>query len=141
MVLEMYPPNPAKGRSRTGRPPGGSATVLALAGVLAGSGQTAQPAPAAKPASPPAAPAAQAAPAGGGLMVVEGGRSVGQTTPENARRDRLTVVDLSDDWLPYVFSEAPGKPQPLRPYLIDLANERLRSGKAYEKAREDRHFE
>jgi hypothetical protein len=38
-------------------------------------------------------------------MVVEGGRSVGQTTPENARRDGLTVVDLSDDWLPCIFSE------------------------------------
>ena len=71
------------------------------------------------------APVAQPAPASGGLMVVEGGRSVGQTTPENARRDGLTVVDLSDDWLPHVFSETPGKPQPLRPYLIDLANGRF----------------
>ena len=74
-------------------------------------------------------------------MVVEGGRAVGQTTPENARHDGLTVVDLSDDWLPYIFSETPDKPQPLRPYLIDLANERFRSGKAYARAREDRHFE
>src|SRR6185437_14653115 len=54
----------------------------------------------------------------------------------------LTVVDLSDDWLPYVFSEEPGKPQPLRPYLIDLANGRFNhSGSAYARAREDRFFE
>ena len=40
-------------------------------------------------------------------MVVDAGRFVGPTTPENARRDGLTVVDLSDDWLPYIFSEVP----------------------------------
>src|SRR5262249_24759000 len=85
--------------------------------------------------------AAAAPPASGGLMVVEGGRVAGQTTPDNARRDGLTVVDLSDDWLPYVFSETPEKPQPLRPYLIDLANGRFRSGKNYARPREDKFFE
>jgi hypothetical protein len=74
-------------------------------------------------------------------MVVEGGRSVGETTPEKARRDGLTVVDLSDDWLPHIFSEEPGKPQPMRQYLIDLANGRFRADKAYARAREDRFFE
>ena len=74
-------------------------------------------------------------------MVVEGGRFVGQTTPENASRDGLTVVNLSDDWLPYIFSEEPEKPQPLRPYLIDLANGRMRGGSNYARAREDRYFE
>ena len=74
-------------------------------------------------------------------MVVEAGRVAGQTTPENARRDGLTVVDLSDDWLPYIFSEVPDKPQPLRPYLIDLANGRMRPGSAYARPREDRFFE
>ncbi len=66
---------------------------------------------------------------------------MGQTTLEDARRDGLTVVDLSDDWLPYVFSETPEKPQPLRPYLVDLANGRFRSGKNYARPREDRFFE
>jgi len=78
---------------------------VALAGLLAGSGQTTQakqPAPVTQ-----AAPMAQAASASGGLMVVDAGRFVGPTTPENARRDGLTVVDLSDDWLPYIFSEVP----------------------------------
>jgi hypothetical protein len=81
------------------------------------------------------------APAGGGLTVVEGGRFASETTPEKARRDGLTVVDLSDDWLPYIFSEEPEKPQPLRPYLIDLANGRMRGGSNYARPREDRFFE
>ena len=110
-------------------------TALALAVTLAGSVRTTaatQPAPAS---------AAPTAPASGGIIVVDGGRAVGGTTIENARRDGLTVVDLSDDWLPYIFSEEPGKPQPLRPYLIDLANERFRGSSTYARAREDRHFE
>lgn len=125
--------------SRARRAPAVKAIALAFAGLLAGSGaatRAAQPAPAAKPAPAPAATP------GAPIPVLEGGRIVGQTTAENARRDGLTVVDLSDDWLPYVFSEEPGKPQPLRPYLIDLANGRFNhSGSAYARAREDRFFE
>jgi len=135
-VLERYPRSPAKRSSRTGRAWAG-AGALALAGLLAGSGQAT---PAKQPAAAPAAPAAEAAP-GAAIMIVEGGRVAGQTTSESARRDGLTVVDLSDDWLPYVFSEEPGKPQPMRPYLIDLANGRFRSGSQYSRAREDRFFE
>ena len=101
---------------------------------------------AATPAPPPAqtAKAAQStetASSGGELMVVEGGHVAGQTTPDKARKDGLTVVNLSDDWLPFVFSEVEGKPQPLRPYLIDLANGRFRPGSAYSLARADRFFE
>ncbi|HZL18408.1 MAG TPA: hypothetical protein VFG23_11755 [Polyangia bacterium] len=138
-VLEVYTRSPARRLSRTGGAPGAIATTLALAGLWAGSGQTTQ----AKSRAPaaPAAPVAAAASPSGGIMIVEGGRSVGQTTPDSARRDGLTVVDLSDDWLPYVFSEEPGKPQPMRPYLIDLANGRFRSGSQYARAREDRFFE
>ncbi|HET6282403.1 MAG TPA: hypothetical protein VFH73_15665 [Polyangia bacterium] len=138
-MTDKYPRRPASRRSRTARTLGASATALALAGLVAGSGQTtqaAQPAPVAQ-----TAPVAQAAAPSGALMVVEGGRSVGATTPENARRDGLTVVDLSDDWLQNVFSEEPGKPQPLRPYLVDLANGRMRPNKTYARAREDRFFE
>ena len=138
-MLAKYLPRPAKRRSRAGRA-GTSASALALAGLLVGSGQTTeakQPAAAA-----PAAPVAEAPSPSVSIPVVEGGRFVGQTTRENARRDGLTVVDLSDDWLPYIFSEEPGKPQPLRPYLIDLANGRLsHTGSEYARAREDRFFE
>ena len=133
LVLKWYARRPGQRRSPTRRALAASATALALAGLWAGSGQPTQ-------AKPPA-PVAQAAPVSGELMVVEGGRVAGQTTPESARRDGLTVVDLSDDWLPYVFSEEPGKPQPLRPYLIDLANGRFRPGSKYARAREDRYFE
>ena len=74
-------------------------------------------------------------------MVVEAGRFAGQTTPDGARRDGLTVVDLSDDWLPHIFSEVPDKPQPLRPALIAMANGRLPRGSTFVRAREDRFFE
>ena len=84
---------------------------------------------------------AQAEPASDGLRVVEGGRFAGLTTSEKARRDGLTVVDLSDEWLPYIFSEEPGKPQPLRPALIALANGRLPRESTFARAREDRYFE
>jgi hypothetical protein len=136
-VLVSYPPSPAPRRPRPGRALGGNTMVLTLASLLAGGAQTSR---AAAPVAP-AAPVPPTASAAGGLLVMEGGRSVGQTTPENARKDGLTVVDLSDDWLPYIFSEEPGKPQPLRPYLVDLANGRFRSGKGYARAREDRFFE
>jgi hypothetical protein len=116
--------------------------VLALAVLSADSGQATQPK---KPAQPrpmsQSVSAAQGAAAGGGLQVVAGGRFVGQTTPERARRDGLTVVDLSDEWLPYVFSETPDKPQPIRSDLIAMANGRRPRGPAFVRAREDRYFE
>ena len=157
--------SPAPRHFRTGRAPLARATALALAGLLAGGGlttQAAQPAPAdkdaaaaakaaakeaaaktlaaAKEAAAKAAAAAQAA-ANVPIMVIEGGRVVGQKTPENARKEGLTVVDLSDDWLPTVFSETPELPQPLRPFLLDLANGRLRTGRQYARPHEDRFFE
>jgi hypothetical protein len=132
-VLERYPRILAQGRLRTERAPVARATALALAGLCA-TGHATQ-------AAPKAAPLARPAPASGALMVVEAGRFTGQTTAESARRDGLTVVDLSDDWLPYIFSEEPGKPQPLRPALIALANGRLPRESTFARAREDRYFE
>jgi hypothetical protein len=131
-VLETYPRGPAERHTRAGGAPRASVIALALAATFAVSGRTTQ-------ATQPAP--AQAAPASGAITVVDGGRAAGATTIDNARRDGLTVVDLSDDWLPYIFSEEPAKPQPLRPYLIDLANERFRGNGTYARAREDRHFE
>jgi len=134
--MKRYAPSRLERRSRINRGRVPSATALALVWLWAGDEQTTlakQPAPVA-PVAPAAATAAE-------LMVVEGGRVAGQTTPDGARRDGLTVVDLSDDWLPYVFSEEPGKPQPLRPFLVDLANGRFRPGTQYARAREDRYFE
>jgi hypothetical protein len=135
--MERYPRSRVVRRPRTGRAPTAGVAALALAGLCAGGGQPTQ----AKPVAPAAEtePAAPAPPVE--LAVVEGGRITGQTTADNARRDGLTAVDLSDDWLPYVFSEEPGKPEPLRPFLIDLANGRFRSGSQYARPREDRYFE
>jgi hypothetical protein len=116
-----------------------AATVLAVSGISAGQTTT----QAATQARPTQARPTQAAPATTPteVMVVEGGKAVGQATPEKARKDGLTVVDLSDEWLPYVFSEEPDKPQPMRPYLVDLANGRFRGGSAYARPREDKFFE
>lgn len=132
-MRQMYRRRPATRRVRIGRAPWAGMIVLILGCLFAGRGQAA---PTAKP--PAVAPPA---PANAGIMVVEAGRDVGQTTAEAARKNGLTVVDLSDNWLPHIFSDAPEKPQPLRPYLIDLANGRMRSGSAYARAREDRFFE
>ena len=49
---------------------------------------------------------------------------------EAARREGLLVVDLSDDWAPFIFSESDGagkkvKPNPYRNTFIALANDRV----------------
>jgi hypothetical protein len=138
----------ASRRSRAGQGPGAGATALALAGLLTGSvlpTRAAQPAAAAQKAAATQKTAAVAAPAAAPpseIPVIEGGRITGQTTSDKAAHDGLTVIDLSDDWLPFIFSDTPEKPEPLRPYLLDLANGRLsHSGSEYSRAREDRFFE
>jgi len=148
-----------------GRATGARATAFALAALLAGGGQTTQAAPAApvdkeeaaaakaaakekaakalaaaKEAAAKEAAAAEAA-AKEPIPVIEAGRATRQLTADAARKEGLTVVDLSDDWLPYVFSQTPEKPQPLRPFLLDLANGRTGKGKGYARANEDRFFE
>src|SRR5688572_668248 len=93
---------PTRRCHRTGRAPRACLTAL----LLAASGMGVVPATAAKPAAVPAGsttPPAETVPAE--VIAVEGGKAVGQMAPANARRDGLTVVDLSDDWLPTVFSE------------------------------------
>ena len=113
-----------------------TALTFLLLGLIAGSAPPTLAGPA-RPPAPVAPPPADA----GELPVVEGGRATGQKTAEAARQDGLTVLDLSDEWLPSIFSETPDKPEPLRPFLIDLANEKFRSGGKYSRAREDRYFE
>src|SRR5215510_13169412 len=152
-------------RFRFGRAPAVRATALALASLLAGGGQLGYAAPpppvdkeeaaaakakakeaaakvlaAAKEAAAKEAAAAEAA-ASTPIMVLEGGKVVGQKTAEAARKEGLTVIDLSDEWLPVVFSQTPDKPQPLRPFLQNLANGKLGTGRLYARAHEDRFFE
>lgn len=118
--------------SRFGYASGSRATAIAVIGLLCGGPATSRAASQPAPAPTPAATS---------VLLIEGGNVVSETTREAAARDGLTVIDLSDDWLPLVFSETPDKPQPLRPFLVDLANGRIRSGQKYARAREDRFFE
>jgi hypothetical protein len=147
-LLKEYPMSTVMRRSPVGRPPRARAIPLALAGLLAGSVQFTPATQAANvdakangAAKPKPVLVAQPAPVITEVLVIDGGRVASQTTPEAARKDGLTVVDLSDDWLPFVFSETQEKPQPLRPFLQDLANGRMRASKSYARPREDRFFE
>ena len=149
--------SPAQRRSRIGRAPEPARSPWCSPAFWPAAGQTTQAAPsapstrgggggggqregaakvlaAAKEAAAKEAAAAQAA-ANVPIAVLEGGRATRQMTPEAARKDGLTVVDLSDDWLPYVFSQTRDKPQPLRPFLLDLANGRMRQRQAATRAR------
>jgi hypothetical protein len=116
----------------------GSVIALMVGGALAGRGEITQ---AKQPAATSQAGSAEGASTKGAILMVEGGHPAGEVSPDDARRNGLTVIDLSDEWLPYVFSEEPDKPQPLRPYLLDLANGRFRAASVYARAREDRFFE
>jgi hypothetical protein len=138
-VSEKLQPSSSPKRRGALHATGARTITLALMGLGAGGARGWPAMPVAAAVEPP--PRAQAAAVGGNLPVVESGRFVGWSTPESARRDGLTVVDLSDDWLPYIFSETPDMPQPLRPDLLALANGRLPRGSAFARAREDRYFE
>ena len=59
----------------------------------------------------------------------EGGRIVGQVCPETAAERGLTILDLSDDWVPAAFRDAPNmdiKPQPYGATYVALANEQVK---------------
>jgi hypothetical protein len=79
------------------------------------------------------------------VSVFERGERIGQTCASEANRRGYTVLDLSDDWAPVLFSEDPALgPRGLQPYrstYIALARERFGSGPEWKYAREDRHFE
>lgn len=68
-------------------------------------------------------------PLGGGDVFVLAPGGARRDTGENAKRDGLLVVDLSDEWAPFLFSEtdgpgAPVKPNNYRRTFIALANDR-----------------
>jgi len=79
------------------------------------------------------------------VYVFRDGRQVDSVTEPEARDRGLTVVDLGDDWAPYIFSEdaslgAVGR-QPYRPTFVALANERFGDGPEWDRARADRFLE
>jgi hypothetical protein len=63
------------------------------------------------------------------VPVYQEGRRIGRLCPEDAAEHGLTVVDLSDDWAPIIFDEAPelgaAGHQPYRQTYINLADERF----------------
>lgn len=55
------------------------------------------------------------------------GEQTGSVCPRDAQARGLTIIDLSDDWTPYIFTEGEvGGRQPYRPIFLALADERLR---------------
>ncbi len=69
---------------------------------------------------------------------------MGRVCAEDARREGLTVVDLSDGWVPLVFRDPENLvqlPQPYRATYAALANEEFPSGPDGERARRDAFLE
>ncbi len=78
------------------------------------------------------------------LPVYEAGREIGRVCPEGARRQGLTVVDLSDDWVPLPFRDPDNLvqlPQPFRATYVALANEQFPKGAEGDRARRDAFLE
>jgi hypothetical protein len=78
-------------------------------------------------------------------LVFKGGTLAGRICVVDAATRGLTVIDLSDDWVPFLFSQDPalgdaGK-QPYRDTFLALASGRLGTGPKWERARDDRFFE
>ncbi|MDX2024285.1 MAG: L,D-transpeptidase [Deltaproteobacteria bacterium] len=84
---------------------------------------------AAKPQEPPPAPWQKGVLAAGHAYAMQAGK--GKTIPlHEAQAQGLTVVDLSDNWVPFILSERDAeaqepKPQAYRQTFIDLANDRV----------------
>jgi hypothetical protein len=76
--------------------------------------------------------------------VFEAGREVGRVCVEDARRYGLTLLDLSDDWVPLVFRDPENlvqRPQPYRGTYVALANEEYPPGPEGDRARHDAFLE
>jgi hypothetical protein len=132
-----------RGRARVAR-----RWILAPAALaLLACGSAAPPAAEPAPAEPPSAPGPEVCAADAGaddaaveataaaprcdlpVPVFEAGRDVGTICPEDAAGAGLTVVDLSDDWVPRALREPDDLvrlPQPYRATYVELA-----SGPAY----------
>jgi hypothetical protein len=74
----------------------------------------------------------------------DAGREVGRVCPADARREGLTLVDLSDDWVPFALREPDDPAQASQPYratYVALANEEFQAGARGERARRDAFLE
>jgi hypothetical protein len=75
------------------------------------------------------------------VPVYQDGRVSSYVCEDAAAQAGLTVLDLSAEWTPRLFTETPDLPHPYRPTLVALANERLGTGKEWDTARRDRYYE
>jgi hypothetical protein len=81
---------------------------------------------------------------GASVPVFEAGREVGRVCVEDAPRYGLTILDLSDDWVPLVFRDPDNLvqwPQPYRGTYVALANEEYPPGPEGDRARHDAFLE
>ncbi len=82
----------------------------------------------------------EAAECGSSIPVFDAGQEIGRVCPADAQREGLTVVDLSDDWVPLAFRDPDDPAQPPQPYraaYVALANEDFPTGPAGDRARHD----
>jgi hypothetical protein len=87
------------------------------------------PAPAAPPPQPPAAAQPEVLPPGNRVLVMDNGKE-SWLSPEQASAGGYTVIDLSDDWTPYLFGEHHGPdgnvlPNRYRRVFVGLGNDQL----------------
>ena len=78
------------------------------------------------------------------VPVFEGGREIRRVCTADAPEEGLTVVDLSDDWVPFVLRDSgdPAQsPQPYRAAYVALANEEYPAGPQGDRPRHDRFLE
>ncbi len=79
------------------------------------------------------------------LPVFADGRRAGQVCVDDVKQAGLTIIDLGDDWQPWLFAEdhvagAKGK-QPYLPIYHALASEKFGKGDKWQQIRDDRYFE
>src|SRR5262245_22894089 len=101
------------------------------------------------PVVPPAPPASSIGPpvvsCAAPLPIFAGGRETGRICPEEAPASGLTIVVLSDDWVPLILRDDPAADAALRqPYhatFVALANEQPGRGPEWDRARQDGFLE
>lgn len=121
--------------------------ALSLAVTACGGGERDEAEPTSQ--SSPSSPATGAAPGVDGTcadpaLVFEAGRPAGTVCPDAAAHQGLTVLDLSDDWVPLLFRSDAASGETENPYrntYVALANNELGRGPEWDRARWDIYLE
>jgi hypothetical protein len=76
------------------------------------------------------------------VPVFEDGAEVAKICPEQAASRGLTILDLSDDWVPFLFRAGEqAEPNPYRATYVALANYEIGRGPEWDRARKDIYLE